>query len=362
MVRVWGLVIALFTSIANAYADELTISNVSAAPKLFKQGDSVTFRFTLNQAAKAAVNVYDARGYLVWQKGGRKTLKAGEHEVVWNGKGKRNKALWPEAYYYTVSATDKAGNTALYDLTDITGGERIYVQTINYDPETKQVTYMMPSHARVFLRYGLDEGPMLGTLVNSAVKPFGLNMVSWDGLDPSKKIILSEHGKIKFGASGYTLPRNALIYQGNGEQSAKLNGPTAWSKLPADERKQRESKPDRSRPVHIHRFQNREASKDFKINLSATAETNSQGLLIANDKSKFRVTIADEDRPFVEAQRFEVSFFINNKLVHENEVSYVPYTWHMPNLNLPKGEHLLTALVVGFGSHFGVSSVKFVVE
>jgi len=339
------------------------INNVTAEPKIFSEGDSIEFSFKVDQPVKTLVNIYDARGYLVWSKpiGTGNGLISGEQKITWNGKAKGNKSLVPEAYYYTISATNQQGKTSVYDLTDITGGERIHAQDIQFNAEQKKVTYMLPSNARFFLRYGVDQGPMMGTLVNSAVQAFGQHSVPWDGKDQSEQFELSKLGQVKFGISGYTLPRNALIYQT--KDKTLTTKATNWAEIPADKSTQRFVKPDRSRNVHIHRFQNRESSKDFAIKLTAKSGKESQnGLVIAGPSSKFRVDIAPEDKQIVEAQRFEVSFFIDNKLVHENEVSYVPYTWHLPELDLEQGEHILTALVVGFGSHFGVASTKFVVD
>jgi len=344
------------------------ISNVTAEPKIFHQGDEIEFGFRVDQPAQVTLNVYDARGYLVWSKRNKKNLAAGEHKIIWNGKAKRNKLLIPEAYYYTISASNKAGQTSVYDLTDITGGERIYAQNTRFNTEEQKVTYVLPSNARFFLRYGIDQGPMLGTLINNAVQPFGRHSITWNGKDQSQLFELNKLGKIKFGISGYTLPRNALIYRGEkiseDNSNALINhGPTQWSELPADESTQRASKPDRTRNVHIHRFQNRESSKDFDISLISKSDNKTpRGFVIADQSTRFRVDIAAQDKPLIEAQRFEVSFFINNKLIHENEVSYVPYTWHLPDLDLPKGEHMLTALVIGFGNHFGVTSTKFTVQ
>ena len=83
---------------------------------------------------------------------------------------------------------------------------------------------------------------------------------------------------------------------------------------------------------------------------------------VVSGRTRFRVAVAPEDQAVVQSQRFEIQFYLDNQMVYENEVSYTPYNWTWDMSRVPPGVHYLTAIVVGYGSHFGVSTMEFRVD
>ena len=242
-------------------------------------------------------------------------------------------------------------------MTDITGGKAITAQGLDYDAATQTLSYALSASARIFLRYGYQDGPMLGTLINSAVRSFGKHQLKWDGQDAHGTLTSEDLSNLKFSIIGYELPRNALMYT-NGANSV---GPTIWKSMPVDKSQRRSiNSPDYAN-AGIHRYQDREQSRDFNVKMVFKNFADNDGSVVLNDNAAVRVDIAGEDKVVVQSQRFEVSLYIDQRLAHENEVSYVPYTWYLPG-DLNSGEHVLTALVLGFGNHFGVVSRKFQVN
>ena len=205
----------LWIKCATGYAgneNALTITNVMATPAhLTTDTSEVAVRFLLSKPASVELTIYDARNFPISRISSEKTLPAGEHTLRWAPHDKGGNQLPDEAYVYTLLAETVEGEITLYDLTDITGGETVYVEEINYDPEMKKVSYYLPKTARIFLRVGIENGFVIRTLVNGAVRQAGFHEEIWDGKDANGVLTLSGHPNLRFYGSGYQLSQNSLI-------------------------------------------------------------------------------------------------------------------------------------------------------
>ena len=79
-----------------------------------------------------------------------------------------------------------------------------------------------------------------------------------------------------------------------------------------------------------------------------------------SELTKVRVSMNDDDLRLFESERSEIVFFLGNQILYENEVSYYPYNWEWRPKHLLPGQYYLTAFVVGFNEHFGMSMLKVV--
>ncbi len=358
---VHGLIISslLLAPVMAAHAG-LTIANVSAEPAIFKPAKDKTIKvgFTINEPAHVQLNIYDARDYLIRNISSKKVLSAGNHTLTWDGRSASGQPLPPEAYYYTLeakSATDELSEKpVVYDLTDKTGGETVYAVKVEYNPKDKKVHYALPATARIFMRVGIEKGNIYGTLINGAIRQAGQQTWSWDGWDQSHVFELGTHPKLQVYVEGIALSDNAILIDGPPPAM-----PTYVSLKP-DEIVRRKAQP-KPPGVNIHARHQRELCRDFPVTLTLpdNIKQSKQGLPLITGKLPVKMDLRPEDVVMLESQRFELVYYLNNNLVYENEVSYVPYTWIWDPKTLSGGTHYMTAVGVGFDGHFGMSTIKF---
>lgn len=140
-----------------------SLSAVKVNTKAFNahRGEKVTFGYELLQPDEVTVRVYDPDGGLVRTVLDGTKQAQGKHEVVWEGLDQDNKTVPDEAYTFTIETA--AG--AVYDPTTLSGGEVGDLTNARFSAEGT-VTYKLPAPARVLVRLGLHDGPMLKTLVD----------------------------------------------------------------------------------------------------------------------------------------------------------------------------------------------------
>ncbi len=341
-----GAVLGVLLSIpANAEA-KLAITNVTAKPNYIDLDlqQETQIRFRINQASTIAIKLFDANHALVRQHAFAQILKPGEYEWHWDGKNNQGEEVKPEVYFYTLHGQLENGEELIYDLTDITGGNPVSATNVHYVKEKGVVNYALNVPARIFLRAQLSHGLLLDTLVNSKVHAAGLHSIQWDGKDSSGNTDIANLGNLSFTGRGYQLPRNAIIVNhADLLQTSKTNNSSIIR-----------NQQQRAKSTNEHYRHDRELCKDFTVILKQDEQADSDDQI-----KKFRVDLMPSEKNMVVSQRFEVSFFIDYKLAHENEVSYVPYNWRIDTSNLEQGEHVLTAVVIAYGSHVGSSSLKF---
>lgn len=320
---------------------------------------SVTIKFNINVPAEVTLNIYDARNRLIREISSSGILPAEDHELVWDVLSVHGERVPPGAYYYTLTAKDESGALATHDLTDISGGETVVIDEIGYDPDSNSVKYELKNNARVFVRIGLEGGSVLSTLVNGAIREAGINEEPWDGQDESGVIDLGSHSKLLLFGEGYTLSRNAILVFDEDRYHARPQ----WiddGKLSGRVR----SPQTRPKGLNLHAYHAPDQCRDARITLSLPGDLprTEDGLPVISGTVPLRMTVSPEDSMMVESQRFEVVFFLNNRMIYENEISYTPYTWNWNPQAYDNGVNYMTAFIVGFGRHFGVSTVKFVLD
>ena len=192
-VTIFLLWISLF---GQAFSAGLQIKNVSATSQVIQlpKDKTVDIRFHLNAAAEVTLIIYDARDYEI-KRIQTQAPTAGDHTLTWDIRTDRGRIVPVGAYRYVIKAANAQGEVR-HDLSDITGGESVIVDTIKVDPQTAEVHYQLPHSSRLFIRYGIADGPMLGTLLNGVVRTAGVHRESWSGWDANRHIHLAKHPKI----------------------------------------------------------------------------------------------------------------------------------------------------------------------
>lgn len=350
-----GVFFAIGLAIASPSVSALQITHVAAAPAVINTAndDEAVITFALSEPADTVLEIYDARGRVVHTQE-RKVLEGGDQQFTWDGTTTRGEPVVPEAYTYVITATATDGKAVTYNPTPLTRNEPVQSDDIDYVPDAGELRYVLPGPSRIFLRLGIKNGPLLATVVNGAVRPGGLNTERWDGWDQSGVINLANHPRLLFGIRGHQLPVNTILVK-NGET---FPAQPDWPEDADSDAGQAAQWPSAR---SAGRCATPEHCRDFKVALEVLDIKRNPVADDAVDPDQpvvFRVRLNADDGLELESQRFEVSFYADNQLIYENESSYMPYSWTLEPGKLGAGEHYLTALVIGFGGHFGVASTR----
>ena len=250
-------------------------------------------------------------------------------------------------YRYVIEA--KSGeDKIIYDLTDVTGGATVPVEGIKYNKETQELSFQVLQPSMVLLRAGIRDGMLLKTLVNAQAYGVGPHSLKWDGWDESRVIKLGAHPRLSFAAESWRLPVNTIL--------VSREKPVAKWQRPSQERRDSSNIPD-GRNVHF--YYERVGGRDPQINLTPLVPSNENQVVALNAPTDFRVDVAPIDLEFMNTQRYEAVFFLNGEMLYENETAYSPFTWRWDPTALPKGEHILTAVISTFSGYFGTASIRF---
>jgi hypothetical protein len=318
------------------------------------KNEVVAVRFNLNAPAKVTLSVFDGRDHRVYQ--ANEDVAAGDHTLRWNGQDASGKPVPPEAYSYTLTAKNAKGQT-IHDLTDLTGGVLLTAKDVRWDATEGKLHYYLDKPARVNLRFGLQDGPYLRTVVDWVARSAGANAEVWDGMDASGVLKLSTHPAVQPVVKAYTLPDNTIFVGADAEQVRFV--------ADADVRALRErTTPKPAKEMFNLAQQPLETRGDVtaKLTLGGDVRQDKEGRWIVSGKLPLKADVADAQRQRVIERRFEASFYIDGVFSHENELGYVPLTWTWDSSQVNNGEHFVTLNIRGYEGNFGTATVKVMVE
>ncbi|MBI5041170.1 MAG: hypothetical protein HZB57_08230 [Gammaproteobacteria bacterium] len=356
--RATAVLIVMLLAICTAPQSKagIVITGVTASSAVFHAGDKpISIKFRINEPARVDLEFYDARNVRVRQISDGKLLAAGDHTYLWDGLDERQQPVPAGAYTYVLTATTPDGNATVHDLSDSTGGETVIADGAVYDATKKVVRYTLPFSARMFVRAGLLEGSVLRTIANGVVREAGVVEERWDGWDESKVVSIGKHPKLQISIEGYRLSRNTLIVSDNGKH---LRNPIWVGGADQSVKRKTSARPS---GLNMHAYHAVDSCRDVKLTLALPGELplNAEGMPIVAGPAAFHADVAPADMAMVESQRFEIMYFLNNQMLYENEVSYLPYTWTWTSQGTSSGVNYMTAFIVTLGGHYGVSTVRF---
>ncbi len=354
----------------NVLAEKLTITQVSASPKIISAAEaSVNIRFNINMPGQVVVKVFDAMDALVWRSDAL-SLPAGVHAIDWAGRNNQGSIVPPEAYFFVIEAReeiDKNGNKnnnteneiIKYDLTDITGGENLQLEHIHYNSETKKLTFVAPKTGRYNFRAGIARSFAIDTLINNRVVVEGEHEITWDGYDTSHVFNSAKHPNLIFGGLGYQLSSNAIVVVPPDEQSSSYyRVPTLISQSGSSELRENKKVMRANTAPNYYRSVNQSRDVPLVVTLPKLIKRTKDDAYIIQQSTPIRIDLKPEDIMVMEAQRGEIVLFLDGQLIHDNEVSYYPYTFNWDPKIYDGNAHLLTVFVAGFAGNIGMSTIK----
>lgn len=355
-IKAWCLVL---TSFASCSVSALEISSVVHEPKIisFEKEKYVDIKFSIDEEAKIIVNIFDGRDLLVRRINSGKMFSPGEHSVRWDGKDQAGRKVPPEAYRYTIVASNNGKNVE-HDLTDLTLGKEIKPGDVKWDPKTKKIKYVLPKPGRVHIRIGIkDHGPYLKGLLDWVPRMAGLQEEGWDGWDRSKVLDLTNHKNLDVTVLAYELSDNTILV-GPKQTNVNLISDFKWPQ----EKRTLKKKAKKRMYAHYQQTMESRGGLDIRLVLPKTSGKTQNGLPIVSGIVPIRMEIDEKDLARALNRGFEPAFFVDGVFTYENEVGFMPITWHWDSTKVNDGVHYITANVRGYEGNFGVATVKVFVQ
>lgn len=315
--------------------------------------------YTLSEDANVTWQIYTPDNNLI------RTIKAsqskkGEHTLLWDGKDEKGTVVPDEAYNIVLTAKNST-HTQTIDPR-LTGGEILKNLQTKID-KTGNISYTLSSPARVLVRAGIENGPMLRMISNWVPKNRGKVRQRWNMRDGDNLIDLSS---VAFGisVSAFALPKYTIITTNNKNTDYysyfKTNHLSCSTPTKEQQVLERDGKTI-SKHFYTCRIQDRDPRLIFSM---PKAPLNSKNIpLVKNGLStQVKVNMHPEDEALLEKVKYEVSFFVDYAFSSEEELGFMPISWNYVPNGLKKGEHTLTVNVSSFTGQVGVKSFKFMVQ
>ena len=339
-----------------AVGTTLKIKNVSTDKPSFRPSanETVDIVFHLTEHAVVDVNLHDCRDMLVRRVVKGRSFGAGDQRAVWDGRDEGGRAVPPGVYTYTIAGADKQGRRVTHDLTDMTGGDQQWAEGIRYNAKSKAISYVLPKAGRVNIRLGIQEGPLLRTLIDWPVRDAGLQVEPWDGYDNSGVLKFDENPKLDIAVWSYQLSGNSIIVAGKDRQvRPKMIEDVSWDKV------YRERTAPKKSELFNHWQHPRAACRDPRIFLKVIGvEHRKDGVPIIDGETYFQMTIDLQDQKIMVDQKFEVVYYVDGVFIYEEELGYTPFSWRWNPAGVNAGIHYITVVLRGYQGHFGSATKK----
>lgn len=312
--------------------------------------------YTLSEDANVTWQIYTPDNNLI------RTIEAnhskkGEHTIVWDGKDAKGTVVPDEAYNIVLIAQN-ATHTQTIDPR-LTGGEILKNLQTKID-KIGNISYTLSSPARVLVRAGIENGPMLRMISNWVPKNRGKVRQRWDMKDTDNLVDISS---LLFGitVSAFELPKHAIITTNNKVLDYytyfKDSNFTCFS-IPKEKKLLERDGKAISKHVYTCRIKDR----DPRLYLAMPKNEQNLSIMTNGKPTLIKVSMHPEDEAILEKSKYEVSFFVDFEFTSEEELGFMPISWNFIPNGLKKGEHILTVNVSSFTGQVGLKSFKFMVK
>jgi hypothetical protein len=324
-------------------------------------GQSARVGFTLPEDADVTVEVLGPNREVVRTLLDAEPRAAGRVEVGWDGRDWAGRAVPDEAWSFRVVAEDDHVR-GVYDAWADSGGDPVNPWNLEYRASDDAILYSIPKPCRVLVRTGIDQGPLLRTVVNWEPRVAGEIREPWTGKDVHGVRRFSGEERADFMVQCVGLPENAIVTYGNREvdyRSWYLEHGARRPVAPAIERGAGIAgiaSDHYGMPVHL--------DKDPPLALSfpelGAAEAGpGVPLDVPADLVLVRVDVPEPvSARFVADQRFELVAFLDDERIAEVEMAQLPCNWGWDASLVEPGEHWLSVNLVTFRQHVGIASQR----
>ncbi|MFC1572702.1 hypothetical protein ACFL6M_03795 [Candidatus Eisenbacteria bacterium] len=190
-----------------------------------------------------------------------------------------------------------------------------------YDPETGSISYMLPEPALVRIRIGVQNGPLLRTLVDWEPRAAGQHVTIWDRTD--------ETGNISYlGRRDITVVITCIR---PGEEAAMQ--PKACA-------------------LGLRK------SPEILISFPGESEQNTDGIPVVTGVVPVRIEVGVKEKAWLTNSQYEVAIYIDHVFVIEEEEGLSPFSYLLNTQGMNEGEHVITANVLSYDGEVGTRSAR----
>ena len=352
----WMTGIGLVLIAQSAWCTNLVVDVDSTHVYHPSSGDSIPIKVYSQVPGIIDVSIYAPDGFKIRDLGSQDLPRNTQQILEWDGKDDQGRPVPNEAYFPRVvlrPIQQGNANVAKEDYHPLlTSGGQIMPKIPVFKGRDSQVVLGLNKPARLLVRAGITDGPLLKTLAAWEPEPSGRLEINWDGKDANHKIDIAELANFQLFATGYELPDSSIIVRGNKENYPEYCG--LYRPIP-DLRELRKDYLSLN-----HRL------SDIYSDSNCLPTDPVLGLDFSIDKSGkavATVTLPERYAALVSQDMYEVTFFIDNKFVFEREQGYMPFYWETDVAKLSKNTpHILTANITGFKGHIGTVSPLFEIK
>lgn len=277
-------------------------------------------------------------------------------DFAWDGRDSRGDHVPDEAYVPVVFNKLDDGTVDRLDPRDVSGGEELKIPIAQRTANA--IVFDVPEPARVSLRAGTRNGPMLNNLLDFAPRAAGRNRVSWTGRDASDAVELAGRDDFVLVSTGFRLPDHAILCTGNdslayADWRSKHYPPVVEPDL-SDNTFERAGE-------RISRFgylpRSLLASPRLSFEVLGDWPRNADGQPVVSGPVSFKIDMPKSDLWALQQSQFEVAFYVDLEFISEQEQGYAPLTWRwLPGGEAP-GIKLITVNVSGYNGQVAAQTL-----
>ena len=283
-----------------------------------------------------------------------------QYEIPWDGRDASNHIVPDEAYHPVLVVKNKSGETGRIDFRASSGGEEVY----DFEKSVHKgvIEYTLPVASRVLIRAGIKNGPMLHTIIDWEPRTAGFHAERWSGYDQDNVVAIEQNPQVGYLIIGYQLPDNTIITYGNTSETYRAY--RERNKLPIREANYDNRLLERNGKVIRPEFYNPVLQqKSPRLIVKLLAKDTRMPITEINglDEILVEVKLHPLDEIYLDQQRYEISFFVDNEFISEEEQGFVPFTWRWSpgRFGTKPGRHVLTVNVSGYNGQVGVKNMAF---
>jgi len=328
--------------------------DVEFSPALNK---SATITYVVSIESKVTLNVHGPDGELVRTLLDNKIHQPGRHTIGWDGKDNDGVIVPDEVWVPVLRVVQTDNMTIVDDPRRYSGGE--IIPDIRWTVRgNTELSFDVPFPARILIRTGINEGPMMRVLKRWEPVGAGKVVVRWDGYDAEGVEEFAVRDDKWFVVMAYQIPEFAFISTGNRKVDYRAyRNDKSWPEPEIDlsqlqlQRDGIRLSRDYSLPRSFH--------PGVSITLAETLPVSRTGLPVVDERVRFKINVPSEDRWVLDSSFYETGFYINYQFQSEEEQGFVPMIWDFDASKLPPGRHIATVQLFGFGGFITSATMAF---
>lgn len=226
------------------------------------------------------------------------------------------------------------------------------VKSLSFDSKTAAVSYELTHPAKIRIRIGTKDGPLLRTIVDWQERTTGAHKEEWDGFDLTGKERLTGNHDLVFTFNYFT------------EDDSFLKNVSTRDIMPLPE----QVIIGRFLPSldinRIHKSHNSSFCHEPELIAALPKGTHitKDGYAIIKEKTRIVFDIAEKDNAWFSRERYSIHIFIDDVFLSGELEGYSPYNFIFDPKNINAGRHLLTVNYSGFSDHIGILSIPVYVR